>query len=157
MPARSVATTTSLLCALTLAASAATGGQLAAQSADEAAIRAQDAAWNKAAIAKDATKFATFYASDAVLLVPGAPMASGIDAIRTAGTALMALPGFSLTFGPDKITVNGKLAYEVGHYTMTTNDKDGKLQTDNGKYVVVWGKQADGSWKAVLDAPTTTQ
>jgi ketosteroid isomerase-like protein len=23
-------------------------------------------------------------------------------------------------------------------------------------YVVVWGKQADGSWKALVDAPNTT-
>jgi ketosteroid isomerase-like protein len=24
------------------------------------------------------------------------------------------------------------------------------------KYVVVWGKQADGSWKALVDVPNTT-
>jgi uncharacterized protein (TIGR02246 family) len=156
MTARSVATTTSLLSVLALAV-AMTGGRLGAQSADEAAIRAQAAAWNKSAVAKNANQFASFYTADANLLPPGAPMASGIDAIRKAVTGLMASPGFSLTFGPDKITVNGKLAYEIGHYTEIVNDKDGKPQTANGKYVVVWAKQSDGSWKAVLDAPTTTQ
>ena len=34
--------------------------------------------------------------------------------------------------------------------------KKGKPQTVKAKYVVVWGKQSDGKWKALVDAPTTT-
>jgi ketosteroid isomerase-like protein len=51
---------------------------------------------------------------------------------------------------------SGDLAYEVGDYEMTINDKKGKPQTVKAKYVVVWGKQSDGKWKALVDAPTTT-
>jgi ketosteroid isomerase-like protein len=50
----------------------------------------------------------------------------------------------------------GDLAYEIGHYELTMSDKKGKAQTSKAAYVVVWGKQADGSWKALVDAPTTT-
>ena len=71
----------------------------------------------------------------------------------------MATPGFALTFDPTKIEVSrgGDLAYEFGEYQLTTNDKQGKPQTVRGKYVVVRGKQPDGAWKALVDAPTTTQ
>jgi ketosteroid isomerase-like protein len=48
------------------------------------------------------------------------------------------------------------MAYELGDYSLTVSDAKGKAQTMKAKYVVVWGKQADGSWKALVDAPTTT-
>ena len=34
---------------------------------------------------------------------------------------------------------------------VTTTDPQGNPVTDRGKYVVVWKKQPDGSWKAISD------
>jgi ketosteroid isomerase-like protein len=34
---------------------------------------------------------------------------------------------------------------------MTENDAAGKPMTDKGKYLEVWKKQADGTWKCVVD------
>ncbi len=34
---------------------------------------------------------------------------------------------------------------------MSFNDPSGKMISDKGKYVTVWKKQADGSWKVMLD------
>jgi ketosteroid isomerase-like protein len=34
---------------------------------------------------------------------------------------------------------------------MKTEAKKGKVADEKGKYVVVWKKQANGSWKAVAD------
>ncbi len=84
---------------------------------------------------------------------------TGKDAIQKAWTDMLATPGFALTFSPTKIEVSrsGDLAYEIGEYSQTTNDKKGKPQTVKAKYITVWGKQPDGSWKALVDAPTTTQ
>jgi uncharacterized protein (TIGR02246 family) len=154
-------------CALTLSIActgAAPGGAAAGSTAapagnsaaDEAAIRTLDSAWNKSAMDLNADLMSSYYATDAVLLVPGAPMAKGRDAIHTAVAGMFASPGFSLTFSPDQVTAKGDLAYEIGNYKLTFNDKAGKTQTSTGKYVVVWARQADGSWKAVVDAPTTT-
>ena len=123
----------------------------------EAMIRGNDSAFAKAAAAKNADQIAAFYADSAVLLGPGAPIANGKAAIRAAWAAFAGLPGFALTFGPDKVDVSGDRAFEVGHYELTANDKSGKPQTTKAKYVTVWGKQADGSWKLLVDAPTTTQ
>jgi ketosteroid isomerase-like protein len=34
---------------------------------------------------------------------------------------------------------------------LTTPDPAGKPVTDRGKYVTIWKKQADGSWKVIAD------
>jgi uncharacterized protein (TIGR02246 family) len=128
------------------------------RAADEAAIRATDAAWVRAAGAKDVAATVSFYDANAVLMVPGAPITTGKEAIEKMFTGLMADKNFALSFTPDKVGVSkgGDLAYEIGDYAMTTSDKKGKPQTAKAKYVVVWGKQADGTWKALADVPNTT-
>lgn len=126
---------------------------------DDTNIRATDVAWAKAVALKDADQTTAFYAENGTFLAPGAPIASGKDAIRKTWAALMGSPGFALSFAPTKIEISksGDYAYEIGDYQLTLNGKDGKPQTTKQKYVVVWGKQADGNWKALVDAPTTTQ
>jgi uncharacterized protein (TIGR02246 family) len=128
------------------------------RAADEAAIRAADAAWSAAAGAKDAATTVSFYADNAVLMAPGAPVTTGKDAILKAFTGMMADKNFALSFAPTKVEVSksGDLAYDLGDYSLSISDPKGKAQTAKGKYVVVWGKQGDGSWKALVDAPNTT-
>jgi len=129
------------------------------RAADESAIRALDADWVKAVAAKDAAQTTSFYADGASLLAPGAPLSTGKDAIQKSWVGLMGTPGFALTFAPTKIEVSraSDLAYDLGEYQLTTNDKKGKPQTVKAKYVVVWGKQPGGTWKALVDTATTTQ
>lgn len=136
--------------------STATAAPASNSAADEAAIRTLDSAWNKSAADKNADAFTTYYAADGVLMAPGDPLAKGHDAIHAAVAGLFATPGFSLTFAPDQVTARGDLAYEIGSYKLALNNKAGKTQASTGKYVVVWARQADGSWKVVIDAPTTT-
>ncbi|HXF14910.1 MAG TPA: SgcJ/EcaC family oxidoreductase [Terriglobales bacterium] len=128
------------------------------RAADEAAIRALDAEWVKAIATKDLDKATSYYAETAEMFAPNAPAASGKDAVQKLCASMLRMPGFALTFTPSKIEVarSGDIAYETGAYEMTVNDKKGKPQTVKAKYVVVWGKQADGSWKALVDSPTTT-
>jgi|SRR5450432_1831051 len=128
------------------------------RAADETAIRAGDAEWVKAIAAKDVPRTTSYYADAAQLFAPNAPADTGKEAITKAFTDLIAMPGFALSFAPSKVEVSrsGDLAYETGDYELTVNDKKGKPQTTKAKYVVVWGKQADGTWKAVVDSPTTT-
>ena len=128
------------------------------RAADEAAIRALDAEWVKAIASKDLAKATSYYADTAQMFAPNAPAATGKDAVQKLCAGMLGLPGFALTFAPSKIEVAraGDLAYETGEYEMTANDKKGKPQTVKAKYVVVWGKQPDGNWKALVDSPTTT-
>lgn len=124
---------------------------------DEAAIRTLDAEWVKAAGAKNAEEFASYYADDGSLLAPGAPIATGRAEIQKTIAGLMALPGFALTFAPTTVDVAGDCAYELGEYALSINDKSGTPQTTRAKYIVLWRRQADGKWKVRVDAPTTTQ
>jgi len=124
---------------------------------DEQAIRKLDKDWSAAAQSKDVAKTISFYADDASALPFNAPIASGKDQIRDLWTHLTSMPGFSLTFGPTKIEVakSGDLAYDVGTFELKANDAQGNATTQLGKYVVVWKKQSDKQWKAILDMFST--
>ena len=124
---------------------------------DEQAIRKLDKDWSAAAQSKDVDKTVSFYADDASALPFNAPIATGKEQIRQVWAHLTSLPGFALTFGPTKIEVakSGDLAYDVGTFELKTNDAQGNVTTEVGKYVVVWKKQSDKTWKAVIDMFST--
>jgi uncharacterized protein (TIGR02246 family) len=122
--------------------------------ADIQALKDTEAAWVKDAATKDPDKFAAHYTEDASVLLPNAPIITGKPAITGALKQIMTDPNFSLQFGSTRQDVGkgGDLGYTVGAYTMTlTNPKDHKPVTDKGKYMTIFRKQTDGSWKAVSD------
>ncbi len=123
------------------------------RAADETAIRAASDVWNQAAAAKDLDKSVSVYTDDAVLFAPKAPAAMGKDAIRKGWQGLLAAPGLQLTVTTTGVDVarSGDLAVERGTFSVVTTDKKGKPNTETGQLVVVWKKQADGSWKVVAD------
>lgn len=125
------------------------------RAADEAAIHALVKDWSAAAQAKDVEKFTAVYAEDATVMMEGMPDVSGKAAVKEAITGMMSDSNFALSFAADKVVVarSGDLAYETGSYTMTMSDAKKKPATQAGHYVVVWRKEADGSWKVVIDAP----
>jgi len=127
------------------------------RAADEAALRALIKDWSAAAQAKDAAKFVSVYADDAVVMMAGAPDIRGLAAIREGIPAMMQDPAFALSFEADRVEVarSGDLAYETGSYSMTMTGPDRKPATEKGHYVVVWRKGADGAWKVVVDAPVS--
>jgi uncharacterized protein (TIGR02246 family) len=122
------------------------------RAADESALKDLDAQWSKAAAAKDLETTVSYYADDAVLMPPNAPVAAGA-AIRDFWKSMIASPGFAGGWKVTKAEVarSGDLAYLTGTYEMTENDASGKPVNDRGKYVEVWKKQADGKWKVVAD------
>jgi len=127
------------------------------RAADEATLRTLIQEWSAAAQAKDATRFVSFYAEDAVVMLANEPDIKGLPAIREGIPAMMQDPAFALSFEPDDVVVarSGDLAYETGTYSMTMTGRDKKPGTEKGHYVVVWRKQADGAWKVAVDAPSS--
>ena len=120
--------------------------------ADDAAnILQTDMAWSKAAAAKQLDGMLAYYADDAFMFPDNGPMATGKDAIRETWDMMLSDPNFSISWQPTKVEVarSGDMGYSHGTYQTTMNDAKGKPVTSKGKYVVVWKKQADGSWKAV--------
>ena len=122
--------------------------------ADQKAIKDGEIAWNSDFAAKDADKLAGHYADDASLMMPGLPLVKGKDAIRASLKDMVADPNLSLSFTTASVDTSkgGDLAFSQGTYSLTsTNQKTKKAETETGKYVTVYKKQADGSWKAVAD------
>lgn len=119
---------------------------------EENEIRSLDKAWVQAAQAKDLDKCVSFYADDASMLPPGAPISTGKAQIRDAWQHFMALPGYGIDFSPTKVVISksGDSAYEIGTTKFTMNDDKGNPMTSIGKYVVNWEKRG-GHWKVVAD------
>ncbi len=121
--------------------------------ADERAVRNADRATLKAAQAKDLERNLSFYTDDASVFPPNAPIATGKEAIHTFLAQGFENAGFAIDWQPTKVEVSrgGDLAYTQGTYELTMNDPKGKPVTERGKYVNVWKKQPDGTWKMVAD------
>ena len=125
--------------------------------ADEAAIREADMTWSKTAEAKQLDAMLAYYADDAMVLAPNEPIASGKDAVSKMITGMFALPGFSVSWQLAKVEVarSGDIGYSQGTYHMGMSDPKGNPMTDRGKYMTVWRKQADGTWKVIVDMINT--
>ncbi len=119
---------------------------------DEAAIREADTAFAAAAATKDVEAIMAFFTDDAVALPPNAPMASGKAALRAEWETMIATPGMSVSWSPTTVVASGDLGYSIGTATMSMTGPDGAAMSDSMKYVTIWRRQADGSWKVAVDA-----
>ena len=123
---------------------------------DPAAVRqtieAANSRFATAFLSGDTATLLATYASDAIVLPPNAKINAGRDAIakEMAGMlSAMKLTAFAL-HTQDVITT-GDYAIETGSYDMTIQPKTGKPVQDVGKYLTVWKKQSDGSYKLIRD------
>jgi ketosteroid isomerase-like protein len=94
-----------------------------------------------------------FWAEDAVMMPPGLPPVRGKAAIRQYVETAAKLPGFQIRWEPESVFVSqsGDLAYMIERNVSTFNDPHGHPVTAYGKVVTVWRKDADGSWRNVVD------
>ena len=125
-----------------------------AHDADAQAIRDNETQWNRDFETRDVDKLAAHYTADALVMGPGFTPKMGADAIRGMLKEMVADTALSLMFLSSRVEVaqGGDMAFCEGTYMMTfTNPATGKPMKDNGTYVTVYRKQADGSWKAVSD------
>ena len=88
------------------------------------------------------------------MLPPNAASAATKEAIRNDWNEMLASPGFVITWQPTRVQVGkaGEMAWVTGTYELTMNDASGKPINDRGKYLEVWEKQNDGTWKCRADA-----
>ena len=110
-----------------------------------------DKAWSETT--KSADRFASFFADDGSLYPPNAPVQTGREAIAAFMTQFLSTPGIAAEWKANGVEVasSGDMGYTTGTVTITVNDPAGNPVTDTQKYVTVWRKGADGSWKVVAD------
>ena len=122
--------------------------------ADIDAIKAADAAYAAALTSGNTDAVVAMYTSDAQLLPPGMPMSTGTDAIKQTMTGMMSTMKFTLRLTPGTVSGRGDMAYVVGafHFSATMKDTtQAAPPPEDGKYVEVLMRQADGSWKLAVD------
>lgn len=125
--------------------------------ADEAAARqaigAANTQWEEAYSSGDLAAQVGLYAEDGTLMPPNMETAQGRAAIQQVfeGARQMGVTAFDLE--TVELQVAGDFAYEVGRYTAYAQPEGAPepVAVDNGKYIVVWKQQADGSWKLFRD------
>jgi ketosteroid isomerase-like protein len=79
---------------------------------------------------------------------------TGQDAIRKGMKEAEADPNWALTLQPVQVEVSkgGDLGYTRGTYVLNATDPvSKKAVTEKGRFVAIFRKEADGSWKAIQD------
>ena len=115
-------------------------------------IRAVDDAYEKAVANQDVDAVLEAYTSDASLLAPNAPLAKGRDAIRAILQGFLDAGAQSLELNTVELDDHGDVVVEVGSYRLGIAPPDGDPITDEGKYLQVFKRQADGSFRIAYDA-----
>ena len=96
--------------------------------------------------------FATWFAEDGVSMGNGEAPVRGRDAI--AKQATWSPKDYQLLWTPTDgvMSPNGDMGYTWGHYEGHSHDADGNSKVTTGRYLTIWRKEPDGSWKVLLDA-----
>jgi ketosteroid isomerase-like protein len=124
------------------------------QSDPERAIRALSDAFVRHFNAGEADQLVqAVYTEDARLLPPNLPMIAGRLQISEAFREFLGAGMGELTIETYEIEVasSGDLAYGIGTFSL------GRPAPDRGKFVEVYRRQSDGSWKCVVDMFSSDQ
>lgn len=117
----------------------------------QAAIEKATAAFEAAFEAGKPEALAMMYTEDAIVFPPAAEMVKGREAIaalwkETMGSGVKKVDLVTLDVG-----VSGDLAHETGTVVLSITPEGKGSITVSAKYLVVWKRQADGSWKIHRD------
>lgn len=110
--------------------------------------------YSTAIINGDFEKLRSFMGDDIIMMPPGSEALSGIDA---AVGFIQNGPEIEGNISPDQVEGSGNQAYVRGAYNLTFMVNDSTQMQENGKYIEIWKKQEDGSWKVSLDIWNSNQ
>ena len=99
----------------------------------------------------DAAAVAAHYTDDAALLPPNAVRIDGRAGIQGAWQALVDADVRDVTLTTQEVDVFGDVANEVGTIRGTAPDEKVGRAPWAGKYVAVWKRAADGTWRMHRD------
>jgi ketosteroid isomerase-like protein len=106
----------------------------------EAAIRAELERYVAAALNQDWERFSQTFDPEPLCMPAGVSAMTTRSAIRDFYSQMPPLDSLALT--PDQFEMAGELIIEVGRYEFAAAD-----MLDSGKYLHVWRRQDDGTWR----------
>ena len=122
--------------------------------AESSKLAQRDADWSSASFeGKDIEKIVSYWSDDAQVLQPGLPPIDGKTAIRAFVAASLKIPGFKIHWVSEKpvLSPDGRMAYVLSKVETTAPGANGSLQSTHGRSVTVWRRDADGTWRCVVD------
>ena len=118
----------------------------------KAAIEERGKAFEQAYNSGDAAGLADLYTEDAAILPPGAARAEGREAIAEFWGGAMEQGLSNLDLTTVEVEAAGDMAAEIGTLTATAPAAEGSNQSEiAGKYLVVWKRGEDGTWRLHRD------
>ncbi len=117
--------------------------------ADRAAIRQGDQDFARLMNAKDMKGVAAIYAEDAIVLSPNEAAVQGRAAIQAWIESFPPTTNFQVQI--QEVEGEGDLAYVRGTATFTITPSGAAPVEERAKYIEIWRKQKDGSWKIMRD------
>ena len=103
-----------------------------------------------------ADAFFEFLDADALCLPAGGMPIHGRDAVRVKLAANIISGVLGWTPVAAQAATSGDLGYTWGTYELRGENAEGPGRTSYGKYVCIWKKQKDGSWKVVLQSSSSS-
>jgi ketosteroid isomerase-like protein len=111
-----------------------------------------DARFAKDVLTRGGASFADWFAQDAIALNNGQAPLVGLVAIVKSANWDPKVYHLTWTTTDAQMGPSGDMGYTWGHFEGHSKDAAGNPVTTTGRYVTVWRKEKDGSWKVVLDA-----
>ena len=124
--------------------------------ATRAEIMEADRAFAKRTAEKGLDGWVETFAEDGAMFPAGRPMVRGKDAVRRLMAPAFQDKNFRLFWEPTQadVSASGELGYTTGRFERTVTGPDGAPVTTIGKYITIWKKQPDSTWKVVADMGT---
>ncbi len=102
----------------------------------------------EAAIARgDAAGSAAVYTEDAKILPPDSPALTGRKAAQEVWQGYIDIGLKRVSLQTLELEEMGDRAIERGAVTIEIQGEGGQTMQASGKFIVLWGRQADGAWK----------
>lgn len=116
--------------------------------ADRQAIAAVTAQFEAAENAGDVERMLPLFADDMIIMSPNAPAFSGADRIAAAMRAFHEAFTVQVEYRSEEIATFGDWGFDRGSERFTLTPKSGGDPISvNGKYLWLYRRQSDGSWK----------
>lgn len=114
-------------------------------------IQERENGWAAAYNANDTDGLVAFYESDAILIPPGSPPATGHEAIGNVLSSLYPILKDLALIVDEVRPLGSHYAVEIGHSTFTASGENGQPVSGSDNYQVVWHRGEDGVWRYVTD------
>ncbi|MFQ5680197.1 MAG: YybH family protein [Gemmatimonadota bacterium] len=133
------------------AATADEGAQVTNAEADRSALFALADVWDAALNGGDIGAVMQVYGDDPVALPPNAPVVEGVEGVQAYWSDFLAQGSVDSRNTPVDAWVSGDLAVMRGTFVSTITPAEGEPLEEEGKWMALFQRQADGSWKAVAN------